>query len=92
MNSMPTDLNMVSALTQPRILPLANMFGGPLQVLPPNSAPANFQASYITAATQGITLQNQLGRAAGIQLNRNGQLEYTGMAPQQTGVGMTRRF
>jgi len=79
--------NLVPAIIQPRVLPLADVFGRPLQAVPTNPAQA-LQAGY--AAAQGLTLQN-VGHT-GIQLNRNGRLEYTRMPPPQNNVSLNRRF
>lgn len=76
--------SLVPTIIQPRVLPLADVFGRPLQAVTTNPAQA-LQAGY--AAAQGLTLGH-----TGIQLNRNGRLEYTRMPPPQNSVGLNRRF
>lgn len=75
---------------QPRVLPMTDVFGRPLQQAAPPSNPAHaLQAGY-AAAAQGLGLQNV--RNTGIQLNRNGRLEYTRMPTQPSNVSSIRRF
>lgn len=80
-----TSRALTTVVSQPRVVPLTDLFGRPLQPVVANPAAHALQAGY----AQGLAL-HQVAQT-GIQLGRDGRLEYTRVGQPQTGIPPVQR-